>query len=73
MTEVCDLLAQLLLALDFLHARGILHQDVKPDNLRFTSNGELKLLDLGLHAALGATPQDSLSGTLAYLPPEALT
>jgi len=72
-TEVCDLLAQLLLALDFLHARGILHQDVKPDNLRFTSNGELKLLDLGLHAALGATPQDSLSGTLAYLPPEALT
>ncbi|MFN3431738.1 MAG: serine/threonine-protein kinase, partial [Candidatus Sericytochromatia bacterium] len=71
--ETCDMLAQLLLALELLHSRGVLHRDVKPANLRFAVSGELKLLDLGLLEAIGTPSAGQISGTITYLPPEALS
>lgn len=71
--ETCDVLVQMLLALELLHSRGVLHRDIKPENVRFTRTGEIKILDLGLLEPIGTRRSDHLSGTVAYLPPEAFS
>src|SRR5258708_11880621 len=59
-------------ALAFAHARGILHRDIKPANILISADGSAKLADLGI-----ARPKDSsltiagtLMGTPNYMPPE---
>jgi transcriptional regulator with GAF, ATPase, and Fis domain len=67
---LCQLVAETASALDALHRRGLVHHDVKPDNLLIDEQGGVHLGDLGLAAARGASGE--LRGTLAYLAPEAL-
>jgi eukaryotic-like serine/threonine-protein kinase len=58
------------------HASGIVHRDVKPENVLVTSDGRLKVADFGLaraQAAAGHTRAGLLIGTVAYLPPEQVT
>jgi serine/threonine protein kinase len=60
-------------ALAVAHAVGVLHRDVKPDNLLVSRAGQVKLVDFGIAAvARGSTRTEAglLVGTLAYLPPE---
>lgn len=61
-------------ALGFLHARNLVHRDVKPDNILFHPDGSAKLADLGLAKRLnddsGLTAVSQGVGTSYYMPYE---
>ncbi len=74
-TDQRDLLLQLLKALDYMHRHGILHRDLKPDNIQVRDQA-VKVLDFGLAKMKGrdtSNEEDNVSGTLAYIAPEVLT
>ncbi len=75
-----EILLQVCNAVAFAHSRGVLHNDLKPDNVMVGAFGEVLLMDWGVAVEMdgGATPgtlrsQSSLTnpcGTPAYMPPE---
>jgi hypothetical protein len=73
-TEALRFLVAVTDALALCHARGLVHRDVKPDNILILPDGRVKLIDLGA-ADFGrsqAGSSDVFTGTLRYSAPEAL-
>jgi eukaryotic-like serine/threonine-protein kinase len=71
-----DIMTGVLDGLAAAHASGIVHRDVKPENVLLTTDGRLKVADFGLaraQASAGQTRAGLLIGTVAYLPPEQVT
>ena len=71
--ETLDDCDRVLDVLAVAHEQGIIHRDIKPDNLFLTRRGELKVLDFGIARLLdgtGATGSGDLLGTPAYMSPE---
>jgi serine/threonine protein kinase/Tol biopolymer transport system component len=77
--KVIDIAAQVAAGLAAAHAAGLVHRDLKPDNIMVTRGGQVKILDFGL-AKQGRTAGDSTAtdltgegvvmGTAGYMAPE---
>ncbi len=74
---------QLILAMEHVHAKGVLYRDLKPENILIDQNGHIRLGDFGLAKQAGSNDQEdglfnkkmvaqSFCGSPAYLAPEML-
>jgi len=71
--ETRILLAEVVLALQHLHAAGFVHRDVNVENVMLDARGHIKLVDFGLACPLnGAESPMSPMGSLIYMAPELL-
>jgi serine/threonine protein kinase len=72
MTDIVGLCAQIASGLAALHRAGIVHCDVKPDNLFVQDNGYVKVIDFGVSRLVDELPREdaSIAGTPAYMAPE---
>ncbi len=76
--QLLDILVQICDGLHFAHQQGVIHRDIKPDNLFITSDHKAKIMDFGIarqntseHFLLTTQPGTML-GTLSYMSPEQL-
>ncbi|MFN0165192.1 MAG: protein kinase domain-containing protein [Bryobacteraceae bacterium] len=76
-----DYIAQAAAGLEYAHSKGIIHRDIKPANLMLTTDGVIKVADLGLARLTEATSESDggnysitqaggILGTVDYMPPE---
>ena len=71
--EAAAIVGPIARALAFAHDNGVLHLDVKPENVLVMRDGTVKVADFGVAALTGAAGfASSAGGTLGYMPPEQL-
>ena len=70
--EICEIMLQMCDVLIYIHNRGIVHRDIKPDNIYLLFDGTVKLSDFGIALDLtNKTMEDAmLVGSVHYLAPE---
>lgn len=76
LTRALDIILDIAYALCHLHTHGVIHRDLKPDNILITEAGEIKVIDFGIAQLLteklpgGPAGRTQLIGTPVYMSPE---
>jgi serine/threonine protein kinase len=73
MDKIIDVAYQTIFALSYCHSKGILHRDVKPENIMITEDGTVKIIDFGLCKHVTTMQPNCYNMavvTQAYRPPE---
>ncbi|WP_437681757.1 protein kinase domain-containing protein [Sorangium sp. So ce131] len=73
--EAVEIIRRIAEALAYVHAQGLVHGDIKPNNIMLARAGKPVLLDFGLAAPIGTgmlTSTGMITGTPGYMAPEAL-
>jgi eukaryotic-like serine/threonine-protein kinase len=71
--EALGMALQMARALSFAHGRGLIHRDVKPQNVLLNAEGQAKMTDFGIARSVdvqGVTITGTVLGTSEYIPPE---
>ncbi len=71
--EACDCMDQLCSAVYYAHTHGVIHRDIKPQNIFLTRDGTVKLGDFGIATfqnAASITKAEKVIGTVHYMAPE---
>ncbi len=71
--EILSVTEQILNALEHAHSKGIIHRDIKPQNIMLLKNGRIKVTDFGIAKLPNAetvTMTDKAIGTVFYISPE---
>ncbi|MGL4588708.1 MAG: Stk1 family PASTA domain-containing Ser/Thr kinase [Mycoplasmatales bacterium] len=73
-SEVLDITKQILVGLDHAHEQGVIHKDIKGQNILINSNKKIKITDFGIADIIAddVTRTQSLMGTPQYVSPETL-
>ena len=74
LNESCSIMLQLCDAVIEIHSKNIIHRDIKPQNIYYANDGEIKLGDFGISILLGSgmnvNENKKIMGTAQYLAPE---
>jgi len=72
--KLIDLLVGMLLGIQYIHQNGIIHWDLKPQNILLDKRGNPKISDFGISKTLEKATKypQSIVGTFIYMSPEAL-
>ena len=66
------IIANMLLALEYIHSKNIIHRDIKPENLVLESNGYVRITDFGVAKINEEDNSSETSGTPGYMAPEVI-
>ena len=70
-----DMVIDILEGLQYAHERGVIHRDMKPSNVRITTDGRVKIMDFGIARlqSADATNSGAIVGTPSHMAPEQIT
>jgi eukaryotic-like serine/threonine-protein kinase len=69
--QIIDILTQVAKSLSYLHSRGYIHGDLKPENIMVDHEGKVTIIDFGFACKSGSMAE-SIRGTRDYMAPEQL-
>ncbi len=70
--KILEIIFKVCEAVDYAHSKGLIHRDIKPQNILLDSNGNPKIADFGIAQMIETTSEMGVWGTASYMAPEQL-